>query len=176
MYKNISYGDKKIEELIRKKHVIPYSLTIRDRYEKGKYYYSEFYRKTFRVLFVKYYNSGELEGAEVKDDNGLYSYICTDIDPGYDYRLEKDFGEIYKIEDIVNSGKVFTGAEIKYWFFIKGITCFNKKYKGFWQYVDTYSILQISDRLNYVITADLTFTGKYYNCKITRIEKVPNGD
>lgn len=176
MYKDISYGNRKLEEIIRKKHLIPYSLTIRDKYEKGKYYYSAFHEMTFKIIFVKYYNSGELEGAEVKYDNGMQAYMCTNIDPGYDYRVERDYKELYKINNIVNDGKVYTGAEIKYWFFMKGINCFNKKYRGFWQFVDTYSITQISDKLLYTLTADSTFTGKYYNCKVTRVEKISSGE
>lgn len=175
MYKNISYGNKKLEDLIRKKHLVPYSLNRRDRYEKGKYYYSEFSGMTFKVLFVKYYDSGELEGAEVKYENGLHAYICTDIDPGYDYRVEKDFKKICN-ENIVNDGKVYTGAEIRYWFFMNDIDCFNSIYKGFWNLVDTYSTRRIIDNNRYVVVADISVTGKYHNCKIIKVEKESSGE
>ena len=175
MYKNISYGNKKLEELVIRKHLVPYSLNRRDRYEKGKYYYSEFLGMTFKVLFVKYYDSGELEGAEVRYENGLQAYICTDIDPGYDYRLEKDYRAIYK-DNIVNDGKVYTGAEIRYWFFINGIDCFNGIYKGFWNLIDTYSTRKITDSTKYIICADPTVTGKYYNCRIIKVEKEASGE
>ena len=176
MYKNISYGNKKLEDLIRKKHLIPYALTARDRYEKGKYYYSEFQGLSFRILFVKYYENGELEGAEIKYENGMQAYMCTDIDPGYDYRLEKDFDGLWQKDDIVNDNNMYTGAEIKYWFFMKGITCFNKKYKEFWPMIDTYSLYQISDKNSYILTANNTHSGRYYNCKITQVEKVTSGE
>ena len=176
MYKNISYGNKKLEDLIRKKHLIPYSLNRRDRYERGKYYYSEFLGLTFKVLFVKYYESGELEGAEVKYENGLRAYICTDIDPGYDYRVEKDTKELYKKDEIVNDGNIYTGAEIRYWFFMRGIDCFSGRYKGFWNSIDSFSTRRIVDSNRYTIVADPTFTGKYYNCRIIRAEKESSGE
>ena len=39
-------------------------------------------------------------GAEIRYENGMQAYICTDIDPGYDYRVEKDFGK--HIKKLVN--------------------------------------------------------------------------
>ena len=170
MYKTISYGNKKIEEVIKSKHVIPYELGIRDRYEKGNYYFSGFYGKVFKVLFVKYYKTGELEGAEIKHSDGLHAYMCTEIDPGSDYLLIKDINNIAFKKEIVNNG-IYTGAEIRYWFFMHGIDCFNGKYKGFWNYVDTYSTNRINDNDRYMMVADINHVGKYINCKMIRIMK-----
>lgn len=169
MYKTISYNNSKLETLIREKHLIPYSLTHVDRYERGKYYFDEFRGKLFKVLFVKYYYTGELEGAEIKYEDGMGAYMCTDINPGYDYRTEKDINELYNKSDIVNDGNIYTGAEIKYWFFIRNISCFNKKYKDFWKLVDSYSIDQIADNKLYTLTGDKNHAGRYHNCKITEV-------
>lgn len=170
MYKNITYNNIKLEGIIRRKHLIPYSLSRTDRYEKGKYYFNEFSGKIFKVLFVKYYYTGELEGAEIRYEDNMHAYMCTDIDPGYDYRTEIDTKEIYKKQDIVNDGNVYSGAEIKYWFFIRNINCFDRRYKEFWHYVDSYSIDQIDDNKYYMITGDINHVGKYHNCKITEIK------
>ena len=133
MYKNITYGNHKLEKSIREKHVIPYSLGRDDKYIKNMIYFNDFNQNTFKVLYVKYSENGELEGAEIRYDNGMHSYICTDIDPGYDYRIEKDFKNICDKSTIVNDGNVYSGAEIIYWFFINNISCFDRKYKGFWK-------------------------------------------
>ena len=169
MYKDITYNNKKLEELIRSKHLIPYKLGMRDRYIKNNFYYSAFTERTFKVLFVKYHKSGELMGAEIRYENGMQAYICTDIDPGYDYRVEKDFGEIYKKKNIVNDGCIYSGAEIIYWFFINNITCFNRKYKKFWHLVDTYSFDRINDNKMYRVLADESPYGRYYNCRILEV-------
>jgi hypothetical protein len=168
MYKTISYGNKKLEEIVKSKHVIPYSLGKRDKYEKGNYYFSGFYGKVFRVLFVKYYNTGELEGAEIKHSDGLHAYMCTDIDPDYDYRMIKDDNNLSDKSSIINDGKIYTGAEIKYWFFMNNIDCFNRKFKGFWKYLDTYSDKVIDDNARYMMTADTNHLGNYINCKLIR--------
>ena len=169
MYKTITYNNSKLEDLIRKKHIIPYTLTRNDRYEKGKYYFDGFSGKIFKVLFVKYYKTGELEGAEIRYEDNMHAYMCTEIDPGYDFRTEMDFNEIYKKINIINDGNIYTGAEIKYWFFVRNINCFNRKYKDFWYLVDTYSMDQIADNKNYIITGDINHVGKYHNCKITEV-------
>ena len=172
MYKMISYGNRKFEESIRARHLIPYTLGNKDRYIKGQFYYSAFYQKIFKVLFVKYYNSGELEGAEIRHMDGMHAYMCTEIDPGCDFLLIRDENDnIFNCKDIVNNGKRYTGAEIKYWFFTHNIDCFNRKYSGFWQYVDSYSPKRINDKDIYMLMAKYDRFGNYTNCKMCKIMK-----
>ena len=115
------------------------------------------------------YKTGELEGAEIRYEDNMHAYMCTNIDPGYDYRTELDFNEIYKRSNIINDGNIYTGAEIKYWFFMRNINCFNRKYKDYWHWVDSYSMDQIADNKNYIITGDINHMGKYHNCNITEV-------
>lgn len=167
MYKVITYGNKKLDQYVEERHIIPYSLSPKDRFEKNNYYFIDFNGKIIKVLFVKYYRSGELEGLEVKYNNNMHSYICTDIDPGYDYLLKKDYNDLFK-KDIINDGLIHTGAEIKYWFFMNKISCFDKKYRGFWKLVDPYSPRCISDYNKYFLTADID-SDVYFNCRIFKI-------
>lgn len=171
MYKTISYGNKKLEESIRTKHVIPYILGVKDKYEKGNYYFSAFYGKIFKVLFVKYYNTGELEGAEIRHTDGLHAYMCTEIDPECDYLLIRDVKEIYNRKEIVNDGQIYTGAEIRYWFYMNNIDCFNRKYKGFWNYIDSYSPKRINDNDKYMMMAKYDRFGNYTQCRMCKIMK-----
>lgn len=170
MYKNITYNNKKLEKIIREKHLIPYRLGRGDRFIKDKFYYSAFHEMTFKVLFVKYHKTtGFLIGADVRYENGMQAYICTDIDPGYDYKVDKDFSGLYKKECIVNDGNIYSGAEIVYWFFMNNISCFNRVYKEFWHYVDTYSLNRIDDNKMYKLTATESHSGKFYNCKVIEV-------
>ena len=102
----------------------------------------------------------------------MQAYICTDIEVGYDYRVDKDFSEIYKKKTIVNDGCTYSGAEIIYWFFMNNITCFNRKYKRFWHLVDPYSLDRIDDNKMYILTADESPYGRYYNCQIKEVVEI----
>lgn len=167
MNKTISISPNvRIEEKIRLKHMIPYRVSPSVKYENGNWYYSDYWRQTFRVIDAKYNRYGVLKDAYIRWDDGNYGLICADLD-FTDLKLERDEKEIYKMKDIVNSDQVFTGAEIVYWFFMNNIDCFNRKYKGFWKFVDRFSAHRIADFSKYMITAELN-NGKYVGCKITK--------
>lgn len=169
MNKNIIVTyNKKMEEKIRNKHLIPYKVSPSIKYENGNWYYSDYWSQCFKVLEAKYTRYGVLKDCYIKWDDGNYGLICTDLDFS-DLKLVKDYKEIYNIDDIVNSEKVYTGAEIIYWFFIHNINCFNKKYKGFWKFVDTFSAHRISDFSKYMISGELV-NDKYINCKIIKVK------
>ena len=103
-------------------------------------------------------------------EDGNYGLICTDLELYKDYRLDKDHNNLHTV-DIINSGKIYTGAEIIYWFFMNNINCFDPKYKGFWKFIDTYSQHRISDYNKYKIVADLNGKGYYTNCRIIRVNR-----
>ena len=160
--------NKKLEEKIRNKHLIPYRVSPSIKYENGKWYYSDYWGQCFRVLEVNYSRYGVLKDCYIKWDDGNYGLICTDLDFA-DLRIIKDYKEIYKLDEIVNSEAVYTGAEIVYWFFTHNINCFNKKYKGFWKFIDNFSAHRIADFSKYTVTADFV-KDKYINCRITKVK------
>lgn len=166
MISNITYSNQRFERKIRNKHLIPYRVFPSNRYKIGRYYYNGFYDEIFKVDEVSYKNNS-LEFAMISYDDGRQSYICTQLDPVEDYRLEKDKNKIYN-KDIINTGKAYTGAEIVYWFFINNITSLNKQFKGFWKFVDSTSAHRISDNSYYYLTADTNYLNIYINCKVIR--------
>lgn len=155
-----------LERKIKEKKLIPYHLYPNDRYKKKQWYFCLYDNIIFKVLEVKYNKDGELDHAYIRTDDNLYSYIASDL-TDEDYYIERDTEQIYK-ENIINSTKTYTGAEIIYWFFIHDITSFDKKYKNFWIYLDRYSTYRISDYSRYYVIADQDKDGNYINCKFIR--------
>lgn len=163
MLSQISYSiDGRLEKQIRQKKIIPYMIFPNEKYKINKWYYSYYYDNVFKVEEVEYNEDGSLNSAYIKTDENTYSYITTDLDLE-DYSVYKDRREIYKM-NIINNSESFTGAEIVYWFFINNITSFDKKYHGFWKYIDRYSKDRINDRDRYYIKAKLIGT-RYVDCK-----------
>ena len=166
MDKNITYSDinTDIDEKIKKKKVIPYSIFPGDRFKKGKWYYSRFYDNFFKILDVKYSENGKLEIAYIITDNNMYSVITTDLCTD-DLLLEKDKKNIYK-SNIFNTNIPYTGAEIKYWFFVNNIDCFNQKYINFWKFVDRFSEYCLDDKKKYRCYANQDLEGNLINCRV----------
>lgn len=171
MMKEILYSHNEgINNKIRQKHYIPYLITNKGiKYEANRWYYNAYWGQFLKVISVKYDRYNVLQECYIKWEDDLYGLICTDLEIGSDYKIQYDHREIYK-EEIINSDKVYTGAEIIYWFFMNNINCFNKKYKGFWRYIDNSSDHRIQDFNKYKITGNIDQKGNYINCKIIRIK------
>jgi hypothetical protein len=158
--------DNSLEKQIKRKRLIPYQMTPTDKFMRGKWYYDQYYGNIFKVLEVKYKQGNILEYAITKSDEGYSSYISTPPVPFEDYIIEHDTTDIVE-RDIINSEKSYTGAEIRYWFFMNDITCFDPKYKYFWTYVDTYSNNRVADRQKYFLYAVLK-NNVYTHCRVIK--------
>lgn len=172
MDKEITYSTSSIKnDLFREKHLIPYRVTPMTKYDINKYYSVESWHGFFKVLEVDYSDRGELEGATIRWNDNTYWYTCTGLNFG-DYRLEKDKECIFK-KNIINSDKIYTGAEIVYWFFMNHINCINSKYCELWKYVDGSSPYRLSDNGKYYINCDINELGNYTNPRIYKVERKP---
>ena len=170
MIKKIFYTTSdQMENKIRNNHFIPYRVNRYTKYEVNRWYYSDYWNQCFKILSVKYDNYGNLDNAYIYWEDKNYGLICTDLCE-QDLKLEKDYDELYK-RDIINSDRIYTGAQIVYWFYMNNITCFDKKYKGFWKFIDTYSAHRINDFAKYKISGELNEKGIYINCRISK-EKI----
>lgn len=168
MNKNIVYAGGAFDWKINCGY-IPYRVAKGDRYYRRKFYYNSYWNMCIYIINTHYNKrNGTLVNiyARSEEDNG-YHVIASDPAPG-DYLLLKDHNHICEIDDIVNSKHSFTGAEIKYWFFIKEIDCFNKQYKGFWGYVDASSDFEIADKTKYFLLGEPDKNGIYHNCRIKK--------
>lgn len=157
--------DNSLEKLIRRKQLIPYQCTPGDRFMRGKWYYDSYYSSLFKVIDVKYKSGNVLDYAITKSDEGYNSYITTPLSPE-DFIIDFDKSGLVK-ENIINSEKSYTGAEIRYWFFMNNIDCFNTKYRYFWTYVDTFSNNRISDKQKYFLYAGMR-NDEYIHCRVIK--------
>lgn len=156
-----------IESKIKIRHLIPYKTDHSSKYKVSKNYYSCYWNMCFKVLAVKYVD--DFLEVEVKWDDGCYGMMCTDISPGEDYLLMKDYKKLYQKRTIINTDEIFTGAEIVYWFYIHGASIFNNKYKGFWEYIDNFSNNRIHDYNQYKVYGTYRH-GVWKKCKIKRVK------
>jgi hypothetical protein len=77
-----------------------------------------------------------------------------------------DKNNISSISNIINSNISYSGAEIRYWFFIKNIDLSSNAYNGFWSFIDPDSKSLISDDKFYFLKA-IYKDGKYIKCRIS---------
>ena len=158
--------DNSLEKLIKRKKIIPYQVNPGDKLMRGKWYYDLYYSTLFKVLDVKYKAGGILDYAITKSDEGYSSYISTQLSPYEDYIIDYDKSGLSE-EIIINSEKSYTGAEIRYWFFMNDITCFDQKYRYFWTYVDSFSKNRVSDKQKYFLYATLR-NNVYSHCRVVK--------
>ena len=158
--------DNSLERLIKRKRIIPYQVNPGDKFIKGKWYYDTYYNSLFKVTEVRYNAGNILDYAITKSDEGYSSYITTPLSPYEDYIIDFDTKDIATM-NIINSERSFTGAEIRYWFFMNDINCFDPKYKYFWTYVDTYSNNKVADKQKYFLYAGLK-NNVYTKCRVIK--------
>ena len=162
-------NDNSLEKQIRYKEIIPYIILPGERYKKGLWYYNSYFNIVFKVLSVTY-NKGILDSVFVRTDDDNQNLFSTDLAPG-DFIIKRDKEKIYK-KSIINSQVSYTGAEIIYWFFMNNIKSFNKKYNGFWKFVDRYSKHRVNDYDKYFLVADKDKRGNYIRCRAIKDDTV----
>jgi hypothetical protein len=159
-----------LHKLIHSKHYIPYRILSSDtKLEEGKRYYIGYYRQTMKVLSVEYNSYGILEYCYVKWDDGCYGSYCSDIAVLEDYYIDNDIDQIYKIDDILDTNSIFTGAEILYWFFINDITALSEKYKNIWPMLDEFANNSDNDYCKFKLSGVKDDNGTYTSIKISKI-------
>lgn len=162
-------SEKDLKSKIELRHFIPYRVDHNSKYEANRAYYNAYWGQAFRVIDVSYDKNGFLDNATVRWDDGCYGLFCTELSPG-DYILRKDHKEIYKESEIVNTDKVYTGAEIAYWFYTHKINQFNPRYKSFWEWIDLYSHRRIQDWTRYQLYGKEMSDGSFEQCRIIKVK------
>lgn len=169
---SISYESfyENLHKLIRSKHYIPYRILTSDtKLEIGKRYYIGYYRQTMKVISVEYDRYGILDYCYVRWDDGCYGSYCTDLSILDDYFIDVDIDNICKVDDILNSNSIYTGAEIKYWFFCNDITANTEKYKLIWGELDTFFNNSENDYIKFKISSTKNEDDMYDSLKIAKI-------
>ena len=155
-----------LEKMILSKNVIPHIIFPGEKLIRNHYYYDYTWNKIYRVISAEYKN-GEFEGAYIKNDDNTYAWIVDLPHPQYDYYITYDKIGLWK-KEIINTDKAYTGAEIRYWFFRHNIDIFDKKYAGFWKYVEQSGEDSIEDRYMYKLFGDLK-KDVYRNCRVEQV-------
>lgn len=166
-------NEGKLENFIRNKNYIPHKIIPGEKLIVGEKYYDGFYNKIYKVLNVEYSDNGLFEGAQVKMDDNTYAWITSQPNIYTDYYITYDIYKIYNI-NIINNKHIYSGAEIRYWFFINNITVMDKKYACFWPFIDPTNPGSIDDEFTYTISASTDENGNFYNPRIVRIHTKDN--
>ena len=137
----------KLEEYIRKNKYIPRKVRDNEHLKLYHRYWLEDYNEVVKVddIFITRY----VEYYSIRCKS-MVSCIPAPV-PKYTYELLHNKERIEKI-DLINSGKSYTGAEIKYWFLMNNIDLeFGSQYAGFWSFLNPCSkTLLIDNKFYYV--------------------------
>lgn len=93
---------------------------------------------------------------------GKYMNACISYPLSYDnmYELLHNHDSIEN-EEIINSSKSYSGAEIKFWFIVKEIDFEDPLYKGFWPFLDDTSKSVVADNKYYFVKYDQNLRQKF---------------
>lgn len=145
-----------------KKHI--YSEALEEEIINTKYIPRKFKENEKLKLYHKYWIpefGGTIKVHEIEYINGIpyyfikfnknmsanITYPCNYIDM---YELLHNYDNIEN-ENIINSSKSYSGAEIKFWFIVNKINFNDYRYKGFWSFVDDTSMSVVADNKYYFV-------------------------
>jgi hypothetical protein len=149
---------------ISKNNYIPRHIKENEHLKQFHRYLDIYDNFPFKVEEVQYISDTEYYNVRYPDY--LYAEIPFPLSSYYIMELLHDNNGIESLDNIINSRKSFTGAEIKYWFFIHRIDIEDKKYCGFWSFINPNSKNVISDDKYYFIKGDYE-DDMYKKCKIS---------
>lgn len=104
---------------------------------------------------IEYYN--------VKYSGLFFGTITYPVKDTYELMIDKN--NIKSLDNIINTNRMYSGAEIKFWFYIKN-NLNSEKFNGFLSFLDPNSKNQISDNKMYYLYANEQ-NGIYKDCKIS---------
>ena len=130
------------------------------------------YHRYWRISqseYFKVYQIYDVEGDEyysVKYMENLTGELSFPIDKNNIYELLYDRRLIGEVPFIINNRISYSGAEIRFWFFIKKIDLDSRRFNGFWSYLDPLSKSAISDdKYYYLFGRDID--GEFRDCKVS---------
>lgn len=163
------YPEKLKEYILSEESMIDY-IPRHIKFKEHLRLYRRYWVNYFDDECIKVDQIYEVDGIEyysVKCTNCLYETITYPLDCNYTYELMIDKKDIKNIESIINTNISYTGAEIKYWFFMNKIDLSSEKYIGFWSFLNPNSKNLISDDKYYFVKSVLDTNGNLIKCKIS---------
>lgn len=157
------YPDK-LEQFIREEghEYIPRRLRKSEHLRLFRRYYRTYTNDCIKVYQIYYANN--IEYYSVKYIDMMLGEITYPLNEDDTYELMKDKNDIAHKDNIINDDNKYTGAEIRYWFFV-GNRLENPMYERFISYILPYSQNSICDNKTYYIKASL-IDKKYTDCKL----------
>lgn len=145
-----------------KKHI--YSEALEEEVINTRYIPRKFRENEKLKLYHKYWVpefGGTIKVHEIEYINGIpyyfikfnwnmsanITYPCNYTDM---YELLHNYDNIEK-ENIINSSKSYSGAEIKFWFIVNKIDFDDPQYRGFWSFLDDNSMSVVADNKYYFV-------------------------
>ena len=145
-----------------KKHI--YSEALEEEVINTRYIPRKFRENEKLKLYHKYWVpefGGTIKVHEIEYINGIpyyfikfnrnmsanITYPCNYTDM---YELLHNYDNIEK-ENIINSSKSYSGAEIKFWFIVNKIDFDDPQYRGFWSFLDDTSMSVVADNKYYFV-------------------------
>lgn len=150
-----------LDEYVLQKKAIPYRLHEHSRFRNNCFYWIDYWGKWLKVIKAEYefgYVYPRFIGAYVRWSDGNMGYISTDLVPE-DFKIEVDNASMFE-KQIVNTGESYTGAEIEYWLFVRGIDRGRfKKFKHILNDLDPFTY--------YFVNAKVCRRGRFYDVTIS---------
>lgn len=155
---------KQLADIVLKNHYIPRRIKENEHLKQYHRYWSTYSQMICKVLEIYYVKNSEYY--TVKMDSCLYGEITYPLPKDYVYELKIDYKNLDNLWIINNSKLSLSGAEIRYWFFIKNIDFNDPEYGEFWSYLNYNSKSSISDDKFYFVKS---FKDSYGNthCKVS---------
>ena len=141
------YSESLEEEVIKTKY-IPRKFKVNEKLKLYHKYWIPEYGGTVKVSDIEIING--ISYYFIKFDKNMSANITYPVTYSDMYELLHNYDNIEK-QDIINSSKSYSGAEIKFWFVVNKIDLDNPKYKGFWSFLDDNSMSVVADNKYYFV-------------------------
>ena len=145
-----------------KKHI--YSEALEEEDISTRYNPTKFRENEKLKLYHKYWIpefGGTIKVQEIEYINGVpYYFIKFSKNMSANITYPCNYTEMYELlhnydniekENIINSSKSYSGAEIKFWFIVNKIDFDDPQYRGFWSFLDDTSMSVVADNKYYFV-------------------------
>lgn len=137
-----------LEEEIIKTRYIPRRIKKNERLKVFHKYWMPEFGGTVKVNEIEYYNGTAYYF--LRFAKNMMANITHPVEQENVYELLHNYDEIEK-DNIINSSKSYSGAEIKFWFIVNKIDFSNPLYEGFLSFVNDKSLNVVSDNKFYFV-------------------------
>lgn len=139
---------KNMELFLSKRNYIPRRIMQNEPLKLYKRYYCYFDDLYFKIDNIFYI--GNQEYYSVKTQN-LYYSILTEVNNNYIYEFMIDKNNIINTKEIINTNISYSGAEIRYWFFLNQDNIDENIFDRFYKFLDMNGKSVINDNKYYYL-------------------------